>query len=459
MDTSENSQTAGQPTGLLLGVDSREPTKLVLVAAAQHLLAMFSGVTMVPLIVALAIGVSPGETVTFISMAILVSGVATLLQVNRLGPLGCGYLCVMGSSGLFIPPAIMAGKAGGLPLVFGMTLALSPVEAAMSRVVKPLRRLCPPHVTGTIVMLVGCSLIPLSIKQLGGGMRAEPFASLPSLAVGLLTILVIVAASVNGHPFVRASSIIIGVATGWVVAVVAGCAGTPQTATQPWILLPKPGWAGWSFDVSFLLPFAVAYFVTGLETYGDIHAIGEISEGHLERIEEGRVSGGLLTDAVGSALAGLCGTSPNTSYSGNIAIVQLTGVAARRVGVLVGVGLIVLSFTPKLAALLGAMPAPVLGGAMIAAVATMIGVGMRIAARSIDNSADMLVVGMSLCAGLGAQSVPELFAQMPLFLQTLFKTSTCTGALCAITLNFLLGRLSRRGERPQTACHSERPVP
>lgn len=452
MDVSGDNQTARQPTSLLLGVDSREPTKLVLIAAAQHLLAMFSGVTMVPLIVAVAIGVPHQETVTFISMAILVSGVATLLQVNRLGPLGCGYLCVMGSSGLFIPPAIMAGKAGGLPLVFGMTLALAPVEAAMSRVVKPLRKLCPTHVTGTIIMLVGCSLIPLSLRQLGGGMRAEPFASLPNLAIGTLTILVIIGASVSSHPFIRASSVIIGVATGWLVAVLAGCAGIPQMATQPWILLPTPGWAGWSFDVSFILPFAVAYFVTGLETYGDIHAIGEISEGRLIDIEEGRVSGGLLTDALGSALAGLCGTTPNTSYSGNIAIVQLTGVAAKRVGVLVGGGLVVLSFTPKLAAVLGAMPAPVLGGAMIAAVATMVGVGMRIAARSVDDGTDMLVVGLSLCAGLGAQSVPELFSQMPSFLQTLLKTSTCTGALCAISLNLILGRLSRRRGPQQAAC-------
>ncbi|MBT3381448.1 MAG: purine/pyrimidine permease [Lentisphaerae bacterium] len=458
MDTSEDNHATDLSAGLLLGPDSRKPAKLVWIAAAQHLLAMFSGVTMVPLIVALSVGVKPEATVRFISMAILVSGIATLLQVNRLGPLGSGYLCVMGSSGLFIPPAIMAGKAGGLPLIFGMTLLLSPVEAVMSRAVKPLRKLCPPHVTGTIIMLVGCSLIPVSVKQLGGGPRATPFASPQSLAIGMLTLIVILAASVNRRPFIRASSIIIGTAAGWITAVASGCAGLPKTSAQPWILLPRPGWAGWDFDVRFVLPFAVAYFVTGLETYGDIHAIGEISEGRVEDVDPKRVSGGLLTDALGSALAGLFGTSPNTSYSGNIAIVQLTGVAARRVGILVGAGLILLSATPKLGALLSAMPAPVLGGAMIGAVATMIGIGLRIAARGLNTSTDMLVVGMSLCVGLATQSVPELFDQMPAFLQSLLKTSTCTGALCAIALNLFLTSRSHAPGPPAPESHEERPA-
>ena len=433
-----------QGTGLLYDLEGRPPRPVLIVAGAQHLLAMFPGVVMVPLIVARALGAGPRESLQLVTMAILVSGVATLLQVCRLGPVGSGYLCVMGSSGLFIQPAIAAGRSGGLPLVFGMALLLSPVEAVMSRFTRVLRTLSPPHVTGTIILLVGFSIVPLSVEQFAGGRGAADSGSGANLALGLLTAAVIVGAAACRRPMVRIASVVLGVLAGTTLAALTGVVDMAGVGAAPWLSLPRPLWAGLDFDAAFVLPFAIAYFVTSLETFGDIHAVGEISEGAVGQVSDRRVAGGLLADAVGSCLAGLCGTTPNTTYSGNIAMVQLTGVASRRVGVFVGACLVGLSLTPKLAAVVGAMPPAVTGGAMVVAVAILIGVGMRIAMGGETSNTQLLVVGVSVAVGLGLQTVPAAVAHAPACLKPLLQSSTCLGALCAILLNAVLTWLTRR---------------
>jgi len=425
--------------GPLYGTDAKPPAHAMVVAALQHTLAMLPGVVLVPLIIAKAIGVGPTDTARFINMAILVSGLATLLQVNRFGPLGCGYLCVMGSSGVFIQPAMIAGKAGGLPLVFGMTLLLSPVEAILSRFTGLLRRLAPPHVTGTIIMLIGLTLVPVCITELGGGRGAADFGNWRHLLVGGVTVLVTAFAAASPYPMRRLASVILGIAIGYGASAALGMVDVQPIQNSPLVTLPRPAWAGWSFDWHYALPFVIAYVVTALESYGDMHALAAICEGNARDVEEGRVRGGLLADATGSALAGLFGTTANTSFSGNIALVHLTGVASRRVGLCVGGLLIALSFTPKLAAAASMMPHAVVGGAMAVSLAILVTIGMRMALQGEPHNAKLLVVGVSLMVGLGVQSVPAICAAFPQQIQILFRSGTCTGALCAMVLNLLLG--------------------
>lgn len=423
----------------LFGTDAKPPAHVLVVAALQHTLAMLPGVVLVPLIIAKAAEIGTADAARFINMAILVSGLATLLQVNRLGPLGCGYLCVMGSSGVFIQPAVIAGKAGGLPLVFGMTLLLSPVEAILSRFTGLLRRLAPAHVTGTIIMLIGLTLVPVCITELGGGRGAGDFGGWRHLLVGGLTIVVTAFAAASPYPVRRLASVILGIVVGCGVSAILGMVDVQPIQDSPLVTLPRPAWAGWAFDWQYALPFAIAYIVTSLESYGDMHALAAICEGREKDVDEGRVRGGLLADAAGSALAGLFGTSANTSFSGNIALVHLTGVASRRVGVCVGGLLIALSFTPKLAAAASMMPHAVVGGAMAVSLAILVTIGMRMALQGEPDNGKLLVVGVSLMVGLGVQSVPAICAAFPQQLQILFRSGTCTGALCAMVLNLLLG--------------------
>lgn len=413
------------------------PSSLTLgVAALQQTMAMFAGLVMVPLIIARGIGVSAEDSTRLVGIAILVSGLTTFLQVSRWGVLGSGYLLVMGSSSLFIAPSIMAGKAGGLALVCGMTLAMAPVEALLSPAARVLKRLAPPLVIGVIVILLACSIVPVSIQQFMGGFNAgDDLASWRMLAVGSFTVVCTFLANACPWGIVRVGSVIVGLLAGSALAALFGMGDVSHLREAAWLALPQPGWTGLAFSLDFALPFAMLYVISAIETFGDIHAIAVVSGEKMSAVENRRLSGGLMADAVGSALAGLFGTVANTSFSGNIAIAELSGVTSRKVGVIVAALLIVLSFFPKLAAALTIMPAPVLGGSMLVAVAILLSVGLRILFSGQPSHGELMVAGMALAIGLGVQSSPAIATHAPAWLAPLLRSSICMGTLVAIVGN------------------------
>ena len=407
-------------------------------AGVQHAVAMFAGVVMVPILVSRAAGFDAPTTAGLTTAAVWVSGLTTLLQAGRLGPIGSGYLCVMGSSALFIAPAVAAGKAGGPALIFGMGLALCPVELAASQLVPFLRRISPPPVVGSIILLIALGVVPISVQQFGGGRGNPDFGSGTCLLVGGVTVFVTLAAAFSRSVWLRVSSVLLGLAVGYLLG---GCLGLVDWETvraARWIGLPRPLAGGLAFDAGHILPFALAYFITSIETFGDMNTIAEITEGDLEKADTKRIRGGLLADAIGSALAGIFGTTPNTSFSGNLAIVQLTGVTARAAALVAGGALLLLGFVPKLGAAIEAMPAPAVGGGMVVAMAILLGVGMRIAVRDGADNRTLAIVGFACTFGIGVQSVPELLARAPDWLQPLCRSATSLGGGIAILLHLVL---------------------
>ncbi|MBN2449229.1 MAG: purine/pyrimidine permease [Lentisphaeria bacterium] len=456
MDTAaEGERDSAAGAEVIRGVEDRLAPLPLAVAGGQHALAMFAGVVMVPMIIARAAGIDPGSSARLVSTAILVSGLATVLQAFRLGPVGCGYLCVMGSSGLFIQPCIEAAKEGGLALVFGMSLVLSPVEAVLSRCVRSFHRLAPAPVTGSIIALIAFSILPVSLREFGGGHGHPNFGSWPYLVTGTLTVAATLAAALSRRTLLRLGSVVVGIGAGTVAA---GCLGLLEGAgvqTASWTALPLPGWAGWRFDGRFLLPFALAYVLTTLETYGDMNAlaaIGGCSPGDRPR----RIAGGILADAVASAMAGFWGTTPNTSYSGNIALVRLTGVASRRVGMAAGGLLVLLSLSPKLAAFIAALPAPVVGGSMVVAAALLLAMGLQIALREARDNRTLLLVGLALAVGVGAPMLPELATAFPRWLQPVVRTGSAVGGLTAILLHLVLPGRRNADEEDDGEQHEEK---
>jgi NCS2 family nucleobase:cation symporter-2/xanthine permease XanP len=411
----------------------------ITVAGAQHAVAMFAGVVMVPLLVARQAGFDAATTIGLTTAAVWVSGLTTLLQASRLGPIGSGYLCVMGSSALFIGPCVAAGKAGGPGLIFGMSLAMAPIQVLAGYLVPWLRRLAEPAVVGAIILLIGLGVVPISLVQFAGGYGPGLGAG-KSLLVGGLTVLVTLLAAFSGNRWLHISSILVGLAFGYVLGACLGLVDWTPVHAAPWFGFPVPLRSGLAFDVGHILPFALAYVVTSIETFGDMNTIAEISEGSLEKADDSRIRGGLLADAVGSMLAGLFGTTPNTSYSGNLAIVQLTGVTARVAGLVAGAILILLGFVPKLGAIVAAMPAAAVGGGMLVAVAMLLGVGMRIAMRGGHENRNLMIVGLACAFGAGAQNVPQVFQHAPDWLAPLCGSGTALGGLLAILLHVLLPR-------------------
>ena len=407
--------------------------------AAQHVLAMFAGIVTPPLIVATALELPLSEQAFFISMALFTSGLATLIQIRRFGSVGSGLLSVQGTSFTFLKPAMMAGAAGGLPLIFGMTIACAPAEMIVSRIIWKVKRLFPPVVTGTAVTLIGLSLVKVGMTSVGGGVGALNFGSLQNLSLAAFVLTVIVCCNRSALPVLRIGAIMFGILSGYIVSVFMGLVDFAAVTSAAMFTLPQPLKYGLSFDFNHFVPWFLAYLVTSVESVGDLTATSMVSgqpvRGELYRR---RLAGGTLADAIGSIIAGIFNALPNTTFSQNNGVIQLTGVASRRVGYCVAILLMLTGLCPKIGAFISLIPQPVLGGATLALFGMVAAAGIRIYSIAELNSRTMLIIALGLSVGLGIEMVPDVLKHLPELVKTTLGTGLITGTIFAMFLNLVL---------------------
>jgi len=422
-------------------LEDRPPTGETILLGFQHMLAMFVGIITPPLIIAGAAGLNAAESAFFVNMALIVSGVASYIQCRKFGPVGSGLLGVHGTSFTFVPMAISAVNTGGLALVLGMALAASPVEMIISRFIKQTKKLFPPVVTGVVVMLIGLGLMEVGITDFGGGVGAENFGSVQNLSLGTFVLVIIVIANRFGKGLVKVGAVAIGLVAGYIVSIPLGIVDFQPVADAGWFTVPVPFKFGMSFRISHLLPWIIAYIITSIESIGDLTAISEVSgepvEGELYRE---RISGGILADGIGSAIAAIFNSMPNTTFSQNVGVIQMTKVGSRVVGYAVAGILVILGLLPKIGALISVMPKPVLGGATIALFGMVATSGMKIVVRGGLTDRKIFILSIALSVGLGVTFRPDIVAKLPNILSTVLSSGISVGAILAILLNLLLPR-------------------
>ncbi|POZ88072.1 MULTISPECIES: uracil-xanthine permease family protein [Petrotoga] len=426
-------------TEFLYKLEDKPPFYETVVLSIQHVLAMFVGIITPPLIIAGVADLNPLETGYFVSMALIISGVTTFFQVKQLGPFGSGLLAVQGTSFTFVPMAIVAANVGGLPLVLGMALITSPVEMILSRFLTQTRKIFPPVVSGTVVMLIGLGLIRVAITDIGGGAGATNFGSAQNLSMALFVLLVIVIANVYGKGIIKVGAIAIGLVVGYLVAIPLGMVNFAPIVEAGWVTVPIPLKYGLSFNWALIIPWILAYIITTIETVGDLTAIAEVSCEPIEgEVHDKRLKRGVLLDGVGSALAAIFNTLPNTTFSQNTGVIQFSKIASRVVGYGVALVLILLGIFPKIGALVSVMPKPVLGGATIALFGMVAMAGMRIAVKDGLNDKKMFILAFSLALGLGVTFRPDIVNQLPEWMSVIFSSNITVGFLTAFILNLII---------------------
>lgn len=440
--TSQTTQAnSTKPNGLIYGLNNRPPLRETLFAALQHLLAIFVAIITPPLIIANAIQLDQETTSFLVSMSLMVSGVATFIQCRRLGKIGCGLLCIQGTSFSFIGPIITAGLAGGLPAIFGATVAGSVVEMFVSRILKYARRIITPLVSGIVVTLIGMSLIKVGIISCGGGNASAPdFGSLQNIGIALMVLVLIIIFNRSSNRFLRMGSIVIGLIVGYAVSWWLGMVDFSSIQSYAGINYPQPFKYGLSFDFSSILGLGLVYLITSIEAYGDITANSLISEEPVEgETFIQRAEGGILADGFNSMIAGLFFSSfPNSIFAQNNGMIQLTGVASRYVGYFIAALLIILGVFPAIGNVFSLMPAPVLGGATLLMFGTVAAAGIRIIASQTINRKATLVMAISFAMGLSVEMVPDILKQLPDSLQSIFSSGITTGGLTAIITNMVI---------------------
>lgn len=442
-DNTATQQTEVAKSGLIYGLNDRPPLRETLFAAAQHLLAIFVAIVTPPLIIASALKLDTDTTSFLVSMSLMVSGVATFIQCRRIGPVGCGLLCIQGTSFSFIGPIIAAGLAGGLPAVFGATVAGSVVEMFVSRILKYARRVVTPLVSGIVVTLIGMSLIKVGISACGGGEAAKAagtFGSIENVGIAALVLVLIVFFNRSSNRYLRMGSIVIGLVVGYAVSWSLGMVDFGSVQSYGGFNYPNPFKYGLRFDISSIIGLGLVYLITSIEAYGDITANSLISGEPVEgETFMRRAQGGILADGFNSMLAGLAFCSfPNSIFAQNNGMIQLTGVASRYVGYFIAGMLVLLGVFPAVGIVFSLMPSPVLGGATLLMFGTVAAAGIRIIASQTINRKATLVMAISFSLGLSVELVPEILSQLPSTVQSIFSSGITTGGLAAIISNLVI---------------------
>jgi xanthine permease XanP len=436
---------------LIYGLNDSPPLRLTLLVALQHVLAVFVGIVTPPLIISRALKLPTADGVFLVSMALLVSGIGTLLQTRRVGPVGSGLLSIQGTSFVFLGPIIALAQsvlsAGGsqrdaLGSVFGVCLVASLIPIILSPFLRRASRIITPLVTGIVVTLIGLTLVEVGITSVGGGFDAKQdgsFGSAENLGLALIVIALIVILNAGKRPWMRLLSVVAGLAGGYVVALLAGKIAFSEFSHAPWMAVPIPFRYGLGFKVTALLPFAFLYVITAVESIGDITATSSLTGEPISGpVYLGRLRGGVMADGVASLLAAALNSFPSTTFAQNNGVIQLTGVGSRYIGTWVGLILIVLGVFPIVGGVINAMPQAVLGGATIIMFGTVAVAGIKILAGVNMDRRASTIAAISLGLGLGVTFAPTIIGRMPQLMRDLFSSGIAAGGMCALFLNLVL---------------------
>ena len=438
-----------RPSHIVYGLEDKLPLGTAILVGAQHVSAMVVGTITPPLILAGALKFSQADTAYLVSVALLASAFGTWLQCRQRGPVGSGLLSVTGTSFAFMQPLSVAGQAGGLPLMLGLSCLTAPLLIVLSPFISRLRTVFTPLVSGVVVLLIGTSLIPTAFYGLATPVRAGAPAWL-GLLVGVVVIAVIVAAQATGRAWARIAGAAFGVIAGCVVCGLAGGLHAPEPGTGGWITVPRPFPHGFDFDWKYFPPFAFIFLVSMLEAIGDITATSQLSglstrgPAHWRRL-----SGGVLADGIVSTVAGVFGAFPSATYAQNNGVIQITGVASRRVGYVMAVILLLLGIFPAVGRWVTVLPPPVLGGLALMMFGLVAVAGVRLLMSAGLGQREGVIVALSLGVGLGLPTQPALLASLPGMLHSLLESGISAGGLTALVLNFCWRE--RRTETPELA--------
>ena len=386
--------------------------------------------------------------------AVLVSGLSTVLQSLRLGRIGAGYPMVMGTSGAFIAVSVTALSTGGPGMLATLVVISALFQFLLAARLSWLRRLITPMVAGTVIMLIAVTLMPIVFDMLKDVPETASPAAAPASAA--LTLCVIAGLALCGANSLRLWVPLIGLIAGCIASLHFGIYDVDRVVQAGWFGLPAVGWPG--FDLDFgpvfwgLLPaFVFVTLVGAIETIGDATAIQLVSWRQPRATDFREVQGAVAADGVGNLLSGIAGTVPNTTYSSSIAVVELTGVAARRVGVVVGAVFVAVAFVPKAAALLLAVPGPVAAAYLLVLMAMLFVVGMRMIVQDRVDYRKAVAVGLSFWLGVGFQNQLIFADQLGAWWGTLLGNGMTAGGVAAILLNLVLQTAKGRRRRIETA--------
>ena len=403
----------------------------------QHVLAMYAGAVIVPLIVGSSISLTTAQLTYLISIDIMMCGVATILQVWKNKFMGIGLPVVLGCAFTAVGPIINIANTYSIQSVYGAILSAGLFVVIVARYFSKLIKFFPPVVTGTVVTIIGLTLIPVALNNLAGGQGAEDFASIENVSLGFITLLIILVVLKFARGFFASIAILIGIIVGTIIAAFFGQVDLSPVKEASWLHLPVVFYFGTpEFHLVPILTLILVAMVSLVESTGVYFALGDITD---KEIREADLKRGYRAEGFAIMLGGLFNSLPYTTFSQNVGLIQLSGVRKLKIIYIAGVMLMILGLMPKIGAATLAIPESVLGGAMIAMFGMVSAYGIKMLSTvNFENQNNLMVVAISLALGLGVTAVPDVFSSLPSSISVITESGIVMGSLSAIILNIVL---------------------
>ena len=413
----------------------------------QHLLAMYAGAILVPLIIGGALKFDSAQLTYLVSIDIMMCGIATLLQVARGKVFGIGLPLVLGCTFTAVTPIIGIGTEFGLGAIYGAVIASGVIVVLISGVFGKLVKFFPPIVTGCVVTIIGVTLIPVAFNNAAGGDSTAPdYASAGNVILAFSTLIAIILLYRFTKGFVRSIAILIGLVLGTVAATFMGMVDFTPVKDAAWGQFVTPFYFSTpEFHVVPIITMTLVALVSLVESTGSYFALSDMTN---TPIDDKALARGYRSEGLASIIGGIFNSFPYTAFSQNVGLMQLTGVKNRAVIFITGIFLVCLGFLPKIAALTTIIPKPVLGGAMIAMFGMVISQGIKMLSAAVGESeGNAMIIACAIGMGLGVTVVPDVFKVLPESARILTSNGIVAGSVTAIVLNIVFNMIPWRRDK------------
>lgn len=417
----------------------------------QHVLAMYAGAVAVPIILANALHLSIDDLIRLINADLFTCGIATLIQTLGIKNgknlfIGAQIPMVQGATFTAVSPMIMIGSEYGMTAIYGSIIVAGLITFLLSPYFSKLIRFFPPVVTGTIVTIMGISLMPVAINWIAGFDPTSPtYANGTDLCLALFTVILVLSIYRFGKGFLSNISVLLGLVGGTILAMLLGVANFSEVEQAKMVAFTEPFAFGFpTFEASAIFAMIIVMLVTMVETTGDAVAIGEIIE---KPMNKKSLSACLRADGLSTLIGGIFNSFPYTAFAQNIGLIAVTKIKSRFVVAMAGVILIILGLFPKMAAIVASIPSAVLGGAGLAMFGMIIASGIRSLGKvSFDDNYNLMIVAVSIGAAMIPLAAPNFYHNFPSAFKIIFQSGITLGSVIAIVLNFLFNGIPKETE-------------
>ncbi|HVJ49642.1 nucleobase:cation symporter-2 family protein [Desulfitobacterium sp.] len=426
-------------------VDELLPAGKLFLYGLQHVLAMYAGAVAVPLIIAAAAGLTKSETAFLINADLFTCGIATLLQTLGIWKLGIRLPVIQGVTFAAVTPMVMMAKAGGMQTIFGAVIIAGLVTFLIAPFFSKLIRFFPPVVTGSVITVIGVSLLPVGVNWAAGGVGNKQYGSLTYIVVAAIVLVSILLINKYFKGFIANIAVLLGLVVGMIIAMPLGLVDFSGVGSAVWMGIDTPFHFGKpQFEVGAIISMILVMLVVMVESTGDFLAIGEMVG---KKVGEEDLTRGLRADGLATMLGGVFNAFPYTAFAQNVGLVGLTGVKSRFVVATSGLILVVMGLFPKVATVIASLPNAVLGGAGIAMFGIVAASGIRTLSK-VDfdkNPHNLFIVAISIGVGLIPLVAPDFFKMFPNWSQTIVHSGITLGSLTAIILNAFFNGSGTKG--------------